>query len=254
MQRFNHARWWMVVMALLAGTAFAAPARGQAAVLEHVPADAPLAVVVPSISGAADKVSMLNQRLGINDPMLADPLSLAPVMALRNGVDMDGAAAIVMLTMPDPQQPGAEPVMGVLLPMSDYQAFLGNFNGARANGDVTTVELDGQPVHVKEAGGGYAILSDNQQSVADFQSPGDATAHRERMGTVGLEAAEGADLYVVTNLEKLGPMMLQQATQALMMAQQMAEPEMLPMLDFYGTMLDEVLTSGGGLITGLRIS
>ncbi|MEX2672505.1 MAG: hypothetical protein WD294_10385 [Phycisphaeraceae bacterium] len=252
MQRFCRPDLLFVMTLVLAFSA--APVRADLPdVLEHVPADAPVAVVAPSLAQVGQKLAMLNQRLGLNQPMLADPISFAQAsLQMHEGVDLGRGAVFMMLSMPNPEQPGAEPDLGMLIPVTDYNAFLGNFE-AQGAGDVREITLMGEPSYVTQVGR-YALIGSSENAAANYESPGEDAALRTRLGAVGLEAMEGSDLMVLVDMEKLGPLMMQGMMQGMMMAPEFNEPEVAAVMQFYSTIMEKVMLDGSGMVLGLRVS
>jgi hypothetical protein len=112
----------MTVLALAAGSV-------SAQVMQHVPADSQVIAKVNNLKGLSDKIAALGQRFGIAPffPPLADPLgSLEQDLKITKGVNANSDAAMVML---DSDKYGADVKQYgvILIPVTDYNAFLSNF-------------------------------------------------------------------------------------------------------------------------------
>jgi hypothetical protein len=129
----------------------------RADVLDQVPSDALLVLKVKNLDGVSKKVAKWAKDLGIDqqDPAWADPLgALSEKAHLGKGVNRGGDLAVAML---DPAQAGGdnEKAVVVLVPTSDYKAFLSNFKSATdAGGGISkaTPQEGNQDVYVANWG------------------------------------------------------------------------------------------------------
>ena len=157
------------VAALMAlGVAAAAPA-ARAQALKQVPPDALVVVKINHLDETNTKVAALLQTLGAVDlkPEAKDPLKLfedatgIPAAA----VDAKRDAALYMPNAPGPMDGEAPPVV-LLLPVSDYQAFVGGLTGAKTEGEVTTGKFKGDDNDTFVAHwGDYAAVSPRKEFV-----------------------------------------------------------------------------------------
>lgn len=137
----------------------------RAQVMQHVPADALVVLKFSNLKSTNDKVVRLAQDLGIAAlvPQAADPLgAFQAEMGMQQGLDIAGELAFVFI---DPSTAGGDPDQALLLfvPVSDYQAFLGNWPDAQVQGDVTQVQISqGKPMFVARRGN-YAAMSPSQE-------------------------------------------------------------------------------------------
>ncbi len=136
--------------------------------LTSVPDDAILFVRVKNLEEASKKIGALMQDWGVAEmqPMLADPLAALEGMSnLQNGLNRGGEAAIIFFNpMVVPQ--GGQPMV-IMLPVADYAAFLGNFDDADAQGEITeiTMPMSGEAGYVTHWGG-FAAISPTRQLLA----------------------------------------------------------------------------------------
>jgi hypothetical protein len=119
---------------LLAMLACANAARAD--VMDQVPSDAMLVLKVKNLDGTSKKIAKWAKDLGLDqqEPGWADPLgALAEKAHLGKGVNRTGDLAIAMV---DPAQAEGEPdkAVVVLVPTSDYKAFVSNFKDAADEG------------------------------------------------------------------------------------------------------------------------
>ena len=108
----------------------------RADVLDQVPSDALLVLKIKNLDGVNKKVAKWAKDLGLDqqEPALADPLgALAEQAHLGKGVNRGGDLAIAMM---DPATAGGEEdkAVVVLVPTSDYKAFLSNFKSTSDEG------------------------------------------------------------------------------------------------------------------------
>ncbi len=135
--------------ALAGGWAVAAvapAARGQ--MLDQCPADAGLVVKINHLADTNTKVAALLQQLGVTDlaPEAKDPLAAfedkTGIPPASLDAKRDGG-----FFMPNPTGTDAdrnEPPLVLLLPVSDYKAFLAGLTAVRTEGDVSVVHFKDQ--------------------------------------------------------------------------------------------------------------
>jgi hypothetical protein len=157
-----HSRAKLCVLALAA--LLASPTRAD--VLSVVPSDSLVIVKVKDLNGVSKKLAGLSEAWGISamNPQMADPIgSIKEQLNIKGGVNETGDAALVVLNFTgEPEQP---PVLS-LLPVSDYAAFIANFEGATTENGITTFSnaADGETVYVAQWGD-YAAVSPSKDAV-----------------------------------------------------------------------------------------
>ena len=152
----------VLVTALLAGAA-------RAQVMNQVPANAVIVVEIKDISTTNQKLidffkaaDLSQDAPGFSDP-LAYILSQAKITA---GINKSGDFAFVMLKPGPNWNWDNAPLM--LVPVTDYQAFIGNYADAKTEGDVTSTTFGiagGQTTYIAHWGD-YAALSPAKDNVA----------------------------------------------------------------------------------------
>lgn len=126
-------RFGMTVLATLALAVSAVSAD----VMDHVPGDSMVVIKANNLKGISDKVAGLAQRFGVAPflPSLANPIgSLETELKVTKGINESGDAALAFLdpakyTAPD-KHPGV-----LLIPVSDYAAFVSNFSRPTSEND-----------------------------------------------------------------------------------------------------------------------
>jgi hypothetical protein len=142
----------------------ASPASAQ--VMDQIPSDALVVIKINHLQETDTKVANLLQTLGVTDlvPTMKDPLAtLETQLGIGPGIDTkkDAAAAILNGDMEKPQPPFV-----LLLPVSDYKAFLGSVTTVRTEGDVSIVHFkDNEDDAFVENWGDYAAISDKKENV-----------------------------------------------------------------------------------------
>jgi hypothetical protein len=161
-------RFVTVALSLVLCTAVGS-ARAQ--VLDQVPSDALLVVKINHMDQTSTKLGELMQALGVVEfaPPMADPLGALQTKAgFTNGLDKTGEAAIVMINGPwtNGQNNDKAPTI-ILLPVSDYKAFLANTTVSATDGDISTVRVKDNPEDVFVTNwGNYAALSPSKDNLA----------------------------------------------------------------------------------------
>src|SRR5687768_640569 len=164
---------------------------------DAVPADALVVIKVRNLQDTSNKVAALAQQMGLAamNPVMADPLGgIQQTTGISEGLDKAGDMAFVILDVPEvpaaapkaaPAAPPAEgeaavegeqgegdddksPPMIILVPVTDYHAFVKGFGEPRNEGDLAIVKFKDQEkdVYVANWGGKYAALSDKKEHLA----------------------------------------------------------------------------------------
>ena len=150
----------MIASAMLAMAVMVGAAKAQ--VMEKVPADAMVVVKVADLTATSGKFAKLMADFGVDAfaPQLKDPLgALKGKLSIKDGVKENGDAALYVL--PPKAAAGDEnKSFVILIPVSDYKAFIANFQGATTEGTVTTATMPDSPEPAFIADwGGFAAMS-----------------------------------------------------------------------------------------------
>ncbi len=134
-------------IALALTLVFALAQRASAQVLEQVPEGALVVVKVKNLADTNTKLIAFFKELGVDqvNPDLGDPLAaLKKHLKISAGLDEKGELAFVFV---DPQISGADEdhSMLILVPVTDYKTFTGNFADAKTEGDFTEVTFASDP-------------------------------------------------------------------------------------------------------------
>src|SRR4051812_13359208 len=107
--------------------------RTRADVLEQVPDNAVVVIKVNNLQAVSNKLSKFAEDIGLAQaaPQFANPLAaLQEKAGVKEGLNKEGDFAFVILD-PTANPEHTDEAMLMLLPVSDFKAFLGNFQGAQ---------------------------------------------------------------------------------------------------------------------------
>lgn len=190
------------------GVAGAAQHANLSAILSQAPAQSQVVIVIPSLSGLSQKIAALGQSLGVHSPMMANVLgAFKQQSGMVHGINDKGSVVVALLDVDQAVKTHGEPTALVLMPVSDYNAFLGNFQNAKAAGDVTSFNMkDGETAYARHVGN-YAVMGPKEAAVKAYQPGGAAvTAHiTQTIGQMGGKYLSMADVAIYADLQKLGP-------------------------------------------------
>lgn len=244
---------------------------GVPAAMSQAPEGAQLVVIVPSMSEFSGKLAMLNQTLGLEVDELTDALgSFKAETGIGDGLDDSGSALFVAYDLATAIETNGEPDFVMILPVTDYQAFVAGFQNegdAPAGEGVTALSLpDGQDGFAKESGG-YAILGNSEAAVANYTASGDADAIAGHVGELGQHYLGSADVAAYLDLAALAPALNKAIDEAVAEMNsnfdQMAQGGMMQASDLetmkvvfnmYETAGKAIVNSADGLVVSLDLS
>jgi hypothetical protein len=187
----NVRRGLVAVMAMV--LMLAATVRAQ--VLDQVPGDALVVIKATNLQQVSNRLGKLFTDLGVAafQPALRDPLGAVKAqMKITNGLD---AAGDLALYVADPGAEGAhEPPVVVLIPVTDYKAFLANFGEVTTEGDVSSFKPENGEQLYAANWGKYAAVSDKRTLVS--QKP----AQTLKVAGVSAREMSGKDIILFANV------------------------------------------------------
>lgn len=224
---FKQLKRSMVASALLLVTIAAGSVFGAGpAVLEQVPGNASVVVVVKDLKATSSKISNLATR--INVPGLPPDLlgAMSQRLGITKGLDQNGSAAF-FATMPLPPQPGETAVSYrrpyvLLLPTSDAKGMLESFQPTAPENGISEVTVPGanaEPGYVATVGNFVAFAQDrdflqnyleNKKETLDKRVTDDAA-----------KSFNDNDVAVYANVSEFGPAVVRQIDQMLPMIRMM---------------------------------
>jgi|GEM_PF-1409313 len=181
---------------VLAGTAIAVPA-----ILDRVPADAAVAVAVPSVENLEKDLRSLAKLFGA-------PAEAVSVDAIFDQIGIPGVVSktgpmAFFVIMPTEGQD--EPTMGVLFTAADFDAVTKGLS-AKADGPLFSADLNGETIFVKKLDDQMVFASSNKAFTTTYEGKtGSAKAFTTLVGEMGDKASTNADLSIIINFEKVRP-------------------------------------------------
>ena len=131
----------------------------------------------------------------------AEAIGAAGQLLETDGIDRDGSVALAMM----PNADGGEPNLLLIAPVDDFDAFVGSFDGETV-GNISSFEFQGQRMHAKSIGGGYAALSPDDETITTFTGEGGKLGiHESLAGPTGARVAADSDTIVIANIQLLKP-------------------------------------------------
>ena len=258
----------LALLTCIASIAITAPAMGQNAdlpdILNLAPANAPVVVVVPSLSGLSQKIAKLNQdALGSSVPYMFDVLSTFKAMTgISTGLNDNGSLMLVVTSA----QIAAKPQMVMVIPVLDYAAFVGNFGGNAADPIATLAPPHGSAGFAKQIDQ-YAVVGESREDVENYQPGRAIDPIAAKVGTTGKRCLTTSELMVIIDIAALAPVLepaLQEMRNSLgevsnQMAQMPQGPppgaELVPiMMTVYMNAIDALVRDTSAIVTGLDIS
>ncbi len=226
-RRFPLATVLTTVALILAGLANPARAQDKApGILDQIPQGAAMFAFVGNCDQADAELNRFVKAIEpnqTNDQGLLD-MMLEEVGA-KNGFNRKGGMAVVMpqfnpmLFNPMAAQP---PQILVIVPVTDYAAFEGNFKeltDESAPAGVKAVNMKGDTVFMKPQGD-YAVLSNSGALLANYQPGNNATGLLKQAGALGTHAVQTGDLAVYIDWTQVGPIVQPLFAALMMQAQQ----------------------------------
>jgi hypothetical protein len=175
-----------------------------ASAFDHVPADAAAALIVPDCARADGKLKLINEMLGFNKPALNDVLAeLKQRIGIRTGFNDVGAA---MFLLQDPALPGGIQNGLTLLPVEDFDRFIGNFERRPVKGITRLQMADGRRPFAKSVPG-YAVIGSDESRLHAYETTKGSAHWHEAMGAAGQRCLEGADVLLLVNVERFRPVL-----------------------------------------------
>ena len=189
-------------VATLAAAGLTGAARADVAA--QIPGDALFFVKVNDLRGTSDRLAQLANDFGIAafNADMGDPLGAAIREGkITEGLDESGDAAAYLLHDGGEDEPDDEDFV-VLVPTTDFEAFVGNFEGVAMNNDGSaSFDYEGEQVTAVRRGG-YAALSAGDTTTLMIE-PGDGLTVADQSS----DEVEDLDLVLYVNFEKVGPML-----------------------------------------------
>jgi len=210
----------------VAALSWASPARADVGeVLDAAPLGSQVVVVVPSLQALSDAGAKLNTELALNNPMLGDMLTMMKMMGgMQQGLDDAGPMMVALPTVMAMAGGQGQPPVLMFMPVTDYDAFVGNF-GAGGGGEIASIMMPGgQPGFAKRSGG-FAVMSPMRGMVEQYQPGGAGAALLEKVGPAGADAMDDSAVSLLIDIESIAPMLMPMVDMGLATAQMQMQEE-----------------------------
>jgi hypothetical protein len=235
--------------------------------LDQLPPEAQVVIVVPNLASLNQKIAALKTALNLPVPELEDAVgALKREMGMVQGVDDNGAALIIIQNITDQVTKGVDPQMLIMVPVTDYGAFVGNYGGT-TGADITPLTIMGTGSGFGKQVGNYALMAELEQTVENYAPANAGEAFAQKFGPLGQQYLGSEDILVLVDLEKLGPVVTPLVDNAIAeMKQQfehLVEAEMMDaataesmssIYEVYGSAAKAVLKDANGLLLGLDLA
>ncbi|MBL0869936.1 MAG: hypothetical protein IBJ18_05095 [Phycisphaerales bacterium] len=209
----------------LAGTAHALPA-----LMDRVPADAFVSVVVSNPQRLEQRLKTTAQAMGLPPEQIAqiNLEALLQMAGIADSVKADGGLAF-FTPLPKEEKNGAggssDDLGIVLIPVKDYAGFVKAMGGTGTAAQEKT-NLNGEDMFVRNLGEGYAAMAKNEAALSAFSGKGgNLSSHRKLISAGADKISESADVVIMINAE-LGRPLIKKAVAA---AQERMQQQMMMM-------------------------
>lgn len=210
----RHVLGWTLAAMVLGLTAAPRAMADADAALRLLPADAAVAVIVPSLDALNEEVANLRQTLNLPYEEMDDVVGAFRHQAgMVQGVDNAGPLVLTLFDLDQAIAGGARPGVAMLVPVSNYQAFVGNFDG-NPRDDIAVLTMTGGQTAFARQLDNHAVLSDRRELAEAYTPAGDAAALRDHVGSVGSKYLDEATLAVYVDVDAVGPAMVNAMEQA----------------------------------------
>lgn len=189
----------------------AMPALALPQALDRVPTGAAAFVGIENLREF--QTEALGLATALNMQQAIQPLQLAGMMLNTQGLNRDGSAAIAFMAGPDGQLDfeAEMPPMVLVLPVSDFAAFVGQFGGQAGQG-VLPLNLMNNEVFIKDLEGDYAAMSPSRALLDGFAgNSGNLAGIKSRLGNVGNRVADDSDMFFAIDVQQISGQLTQAA-------------------------------------------
>jgi len=175
------------------------------AALGQVSERAQAAIVVPNLTQMNRKIAELRAALALPVPEMDDALGAFKAEAgINAGLNHGGSMVLVLEDLGKAiAEQQTEPTVLMLMPVSDYAAFVGNYEGS-ADEPITELTMPQHTGFARQLGG-YALLGERREAVANYKPAGDVDAMRDKLGAFGRKYLAEAEAAMYIDIDKLRP-------------------------------------------------
>lgn len=203
---------------------------------DYAPENANVSIVVPNIKSLNEKWATFCAASGIPQSKSLIESTFGE-MKIKEGLNTDAPAAVFMLNIPESMKNRTEPQAIVLVPVTDYKAFLSNF-GAEAKADITPIKVNKVVSYVRQIDN-YALIGKSDKAVKNYKPANASAAMSQTIGTYGHLYAKDADVVMYVNMESMATELDKQIQQ--MFAEQKQQMQMLAEMGMLGGQGDSAI-------------
>ncbi len=165
--------------------------------IKQLPANPLLVIKINNPQGISEKLSAWSQKLGLAnfDPAFGDPLgALKKQLNIKDGLDGKGEVVVGIYDSP---QPGDEPLVVALLPVTDYKTFVGNLANVKTEGEISQFTLpDEQEPFFAANWGKFAAITPTKDLLTKKGDGVEVTAS-------GAKQLEANDITIYANMKAI---------------------------------------------------
>ncbi len=198
----------IVALAALGTVAFggvAAQAAGLPKVVNRIGAGAPMVIVINNLHDLSGKLAALGQT--INIPIPPDPVAMGlDRMGMTQGVNQNGSAAFVFVSMPHPGTPGG-PRMVALLPATSVKTMLSSLSPAPAKNGIMQLTLPNQQPGYAAKVGKFAAIAQHKSDLQKFLK--EKTKLSSILSPDAKQQLEHNNAEIYVNMAKASPQIIQ---------------------------------------------
>lgn len=165
--------------------------------MNRVAPNTAVTVVIPSLDRLDEGVASVIGALEM--PMLSTPKQMLAAAGFRNG--LDSTRAVVIMFQSENFEEEAEPDVLMLIPTTDFDALVGQFNPVVENGLQAFQTGMGDMTFARDLGNGYALAGENAELVAAYNAEGGAAAFETMIGRAGMDVADRSDVYAIVQFD-----------------------------------------------------
>ncbi|MEX0887014.1 MAG: hypothetical protein WD009_11300 [Phycisphaeraceae bacterium] len=182
-----------------------APPARIAAAMEQVPRSAPIIFIVPDMAVLSEAVAAFRDATTLPVDEMRDLLGeLKREVGVEQGLDDDGTFMVVVDGIVEAIEQEAEPWVLVFVPVTDYDAFVGNFGGDGGEA-ITAIALPKQ-TYARQFNG-HALLAETREQLEAFD-PNDVGVAMQALGDAGDRALGAAEAFIYIDVAAIAPAVL----------------------------------------------
>lgn len=223
-------------------------------VFNLAPADAQFIFVVPNMATLGERLGVINNSLGLGVAGMADALGeFKRSIGINKGMRDDGAMLLAIANVSQLSE-GEEADFVLLMPVSDYGAFVSNFGGL-ATGVAELTLPNGEKAFSKQSGS-HAVMSSRRERIDAYAPTKDRAKFAAAAGKLGTHYLTSSHVSVMLRISSMSAKLQDQLAAAMKAA--MEEVSAAPggaaaaaMMTMYGDALNAIVRDSETAVMGL---